>query len=46
VVTDAHAIELLDQAGWHMTEKLEIPKNLTLLPIPAVSPGINAAKNI
>ena len=37
---------LLDQAGWHTTDKLEIPKNLTLLPIPPVSPELNAAENI
>ena len=46
VVTGAHAIVLLDRAGWHTTDKLEIPKNLTLLPIPPVSPELNAAENI
>ena len=38
VVTGAHAIVLLDQAGWHTTDKLEIPKNLTLLPHTARQP--------
>jgi hypothetical protein len=28
----AHAILLLDQAGWHTTDKLDVPSNLTLLP--------------
>ncbi len=46
VETGAHAIVLLDRAGWHTTDKLEIPKNLTLLPIPPVSPELNAAENI
>jgi transposase len=46
VVTGAHAIVLLDQAGWHTTDKLETPKNLTLLPIPPASPELNAAENI
>ncbi len=46
VTPGAHAIVLLDQAGWHTTEKLEIPKNLTLLPIPPASPELNAAENI
>ena len=46
VVTGAHAIVLLDQAGWHTTDKLKIPENLTLLPIPPASPELNAAENI
>jgi len=44
--TGAHAIVLLDRAGWHTTDKLEIPKNLTLLPVPPASPELNAAENI
>ncbi|WP_396998656.1 transposase [Ochrobactrum sp. S1502_03] len=31
----AHAVLILDQAGWHLTDKLIIPKNITLLPLPA-----------
>jgi hypothetical protein len=30
----AHAVLILDQAGWHMSPKLEIPDNITLLPLP------------
>lgn len=32
---DAHAILVLDQAGWHTTKDLKVPDNLTLLPLPA-----------
>ena len=46
VATGAHAIVLLDRAGWHTTDKLKTPKNLTLLPIPPASPELNAAENI
>jgi putative transposase len=46
VVTGAHAIVLLDQAGWHTTDKLDTPKNLTLLPLPPASPELNAAENV
>lgn len=46
VMKGAHAIVLLDQAGWHTTDKLKTPKNLTLLPIPPASPELNAAENI
>ena len=30
----AHAVLMLDQAGWHMTAKLAVPHNITLLPLP------------
>jgi len=46
VAAGAHAIVLLDRAGWHTTAKLKAPNNLTLLPIPPASPELNAAENI
>jgi hypothetical protein len=36
----AHAVVLLDQAGWHLSAKLTVPKNITLLPLPAKSPEL------
>ena len=35
----AHAVVILDQAGWHTTGRLDIPDNITLLPLPPRSPG-------
>lgn len=35
VAAGAHAVQLLDQAGWHMTKTLVIPATITLLPLPA-----------
>lgn len=32
VATGAHAALIFDQAGWHMTKKLVVPPNITLLP--------------
>jgi hypothetical protein len=29
----AHAVLLLDQAGWHLSAKLTIPDNITLTPL-------------
>ena len=29
-----HAVLMLDQAGWHMSSKLAVPDNITLLPLP------------
>ncbi len=34
----AHAILIVDQAGWHTTGKLVIPPNITLLLLPPRSP--------
>ena len=37
---------LLDQAGWHTTNKLDIPANITLLPLPPRSPELNPVENV
>ena len=42
----AHAVVILDQAGWHMSTKLVIPDNITLLPLPPRSPELNPVENI
>lgn len=46
VSAGAHAVVLLDQAGWHTTAKLRIPGNLSLLPLPPRSPELNPAENL
>lgn len=46
VAPDAHAIVLCDQAGWHVSGKLNVPKNISILPIPPRSPELNPQKNI
>jgi len=42
----AHALLLLDQAGWHTTDKLILPDNITLLPLPAKAPELNPVENV
>jgi transposase len=42
----AHAVLILDQAGWHTTKKLRLPDNITILPLPAKAPELNPAENI
>ncbi len=42
----AHALVLLDQAGWHMTDKLILPDNIILLPLPPKAPELNPVENI
>ena len=46
VMPGAHAILLVDQAGWHTTDKLDVPPNISLLPLPAKSPELNPVENI
>ncbi len=46
VAPEAHAVLILDQAGWHTTGKLNIPSNITLLSLPPRSPELNPVENI
>ena len=46
VAPGAHAVVILDQAGWHMSKALVVPDNITLLPLPPRSPELNPVENI
>ena len=46
VAPGAHAVLILDQAGWHTTKKLAVPDNITLLALPPRSPELNPVENI
>ena len=46
VAPGKHAVLLLDQAGWHMSAKLAVPTNVTLVPLPAKCPELNPTENI
>lgn len=46
VAPNAHAVLLMDQAGWHTTGKLAIPENITIVPLPAKCPELNPVENI
>ena len=46
VAPGAHAVLLLDQAGWHLSPKLTVPGNITLLPQPPRSPELNPMENV
>ena len=43
VAPDAHAVVVLDQAGYHQAQALagRVPANLSLLPLPPYSPELN-----
>ena len=46
VARGAHAMVLVDQAGWHLSDKLVGPSNLILVSLPPKCPELNAAENI
>jgi len=46
VAKKAHAVLLMDRAGWHTTGKLNIPKNITIILLPPKSPELNPVENI
>ena len=46
VAPGAHAVVLLDQAGWHTSPKLTVPANISLLPLPPKSPELNPTENV
>jgi hypothetical protein len=46
VAHGAHALLILDNAGWHRTGKLRWPKNITPVFLPPACPELNAAENI
>src|SRR5438445_8701425 len=42
----AHAVLVLDQAGWHLSDKLIVPPNITLVPLPPKCPELNPVENV
>ena len=45
VAPGAHALFLLDQAGWQSVQTV-VPANITLVPLPAKAPELNPVENI
>jgi transposase len=45
VAPGRHAVLLLDQAGWHLSSRVEVPPNITLLPLPPKCPELNVMEN-
>ena len=47
VASGAHAVIVLDGAGWHQTGgRLKVPENISLLSLPPYSPELNPVENI
>ena len=43
---DVHVVLVLDGAGWHSENGLEVPPNITLVPLPAYSPELNPMERL
>ena len=46
VAPDAHAVLVLDGAGWHGGKGLVVPETITLLTLPPYAPELNPVENV
>ena len=46
VALGAHAVVLMDRGGWHMTGKLDICDNISIVALPAKCTELNPVENI
>jgi transposase len=46
VAPGAHAVLLMDRAGWHTTTNLDVPDNVTPIFLPSRAPELNPVENI
>lgn len=43
---DEHAVLVLDQAGWHVANAMEVPVNVSLVSLPPYSPELNPVERV
>lgn len=46
VAPGAHALLIMDGAGWHGAKALKVPGNMTLLKLPPYAPELNPMENV
>jgi transposase len=46
VAPGRHCALLLDQAGWHLSDRLVVPNNITIVPLPPKCPELNPTENV
>ena len=46
VSCDVHVVLVWDQAGFHSSNHLRIPSNITIVPLPPYSPELNPVENL
>ncbi|BBK31231.1 hypothetical protein STHU_18650 [Allostella humosa] len=42
----AHALLLMDQAGWHLSDRLAVPANIPIAPLPVKLPELSPVENV
>ena len=43
---DVHVVMVWDQAGFHTGNDLNVPENITIIPLPPYSPELNPMENL
>jgi DDE superfamily endonuclease len=46
VAPGVHAVLMVDQAGWHMSTRLVVPPNITIMALPPKCPELNPVENV
>ena len=46
VTPRGHALVLADQAGWHLSQTLVVPQNITIVLLPSKCPELNPQENV
>lgn len=46
LAADAHAVLVLDGAGWHTAGQLMVPDQVSLVPLPAYAPELNPVERV
>ena len=46
IAPGTHAALLVDQAGWRLSGKLDVPPNIAIVPPPAKRPELNPQENV
>jgi transposase len=46
VAPGAHAVVLMDKAGWHIADDLVVPANITPVFLPSYSPELNPIERL
>ncbi|MGD0462853.1 MAG: transposase [Tepidisphaeraceae bacterium] len=44
--SDEHFVLIMDQAGWHKSRELKLPRGITTLLLPPYSPELNPVENL
>ena len=43
---DEHVVMVMDRAGWHVSKRLVVPENITILHLPPYSPDLNPIEQV